>query len=284
MPESIKVALSADGHAGAPESMGFPTIAQWKEGARQARREGARILAHLGDWTHHGLPEEARAIGQALVEGFLGETPEELLEAQALGLHIVGVLGNHDVLRGLGEQISAILQEIGITILQNETVFFDFTDARVGLLGFDGSLTPEEFAAVEQLDFAERTATLQQATAQRYYSDFAANMNALEEANVDTRIVLTHIPVFPGQYSDTHRHTETYEMTPLVGRRIVESGYIDIVGSGHVHSGRRNPMWRNASGSGMHEGVRHYNVAGQTRLQEGLALMEIVELPCRRRN
>lgn len=281
-PESIKIALSADGHSGALTD--HPTIQQWKEAARDSRRQGAQILAHIGDWTHNGLPEEAEALGRALVEGFLGETEEEQAEAKARGLQVVGTLGNHDWLHGLGGEVARTLRDWDITILENETTFFEFANGgTVGILGMDGSVSPRRYASIQELDYSDRTAAVHQATEDEYWDGFEKNMTVLEAADVDAKVILTHMPPFPEQYSDSHDHAESYDLSPRFRRRLAESGKIDFVGSGHVHSTRRHPMWRRIQSRGVSaEGVVFYNVAGQTRMQEEQPLMEIVELPIRR--
>ncbi len=280
---SIRIALSADGHSGG-SSEGHPTVTQWKEAAREARRQGVQVLAHIGDWSHHGLPSEAGILGQALVEGFLGETDEEREESVALGRVIIGTLGNHDGLQGFEQQIASTLRDHGITLLENQTAFFDFANGgRLGVVGLDGSLTRERFTSIEQLDRSERMVALHQATEEQYWEGFDRSMDELEAADVDARIVLTHIPVFPEQYSDSVDHEESYDISPQFRRRVSLSPQIDFVASGHIHSLRANPMWRRVQARGVsREGVVFYNVAGQTRLQEGQPLMEIVDLPLRR--
>ena len=68
----------------------------------------ADILLLLGDLTDYGLPEEATELARELVGG--------------VKIPIVGVLGNHDYESGAVADVTRILTESGVRLLDGETV------------------------------------------------------------------------------------------------------------------------------------------------------------------
>lgn len=71
-------------------------------------RAEADILLLLGDLTDYGLPEEAAELARELIGG--------------LKIPIVGVLGNHDYESGAVGEVTRILAEAGVHLLDGETV------------------------------------------------------------------------------------------------------------------------------------------------------------------
>jgi Icc-related predicted phosphoesterase len=71
-------------------------------------RTEADILLLLGDLTDYGLPDEAAELARELIGG--------------LKIPIVGVLGNHDFESGAVADVTRILSEAGIHLLDGETV------------------------------------------------------------------------------------------------------------------------------------------------------------------
>jgi len=69
--------------------------------------EAADVLAICGDLTDRGDPDEARQLARALT---------------GVGVPIVAVLGNHDYESGKAAEVSRILCEAGIQVLQGEAV------------------------------------------------------------------------------------------------------------------------------------------------------------------
>src|SRR5258706_3442761 len=64
--------------------------------------ESADMLLLAGDLTDYGLPEEARVLAK---------------EMTALRIPVVGVLGNHDVESGKSEEVTKILVDAGLVVL-----------------------------------------------------------------------------------------------------------------------------------------------------------------------
>jgi Icc-related predicted phosphoesterase len=70
-------------------------------------RAEADVLLLLGDLTDYGLAEEAAELARELTAG--------------IKIPIVGVLGNHDFEGGVVTDITRILTEAGVTLLDGET-------------------------------------------------------------------------------------------------------------------------------------------------------------------
>src|SRR5712692_848186 len=68
-------------------------------------KESADLLLIAGDLTDSGLPEEAHVLAR---------------ELSALRIPVVAVLGNHDVESGKEREISQLLSEYGIVVLDGD--------------------------------------------------------------------------------------------------------------------------------------------------------------------
>ena len=68
----------------------------------------ADVLVLCGDLTDYGLPEEAAELARELVSG--------------IKIPIVGVLGNHDYESGASVEITRLLSDAGVRLLDGETV------------------------------------------------------------------------------------------------------------------------------------------------------------------
>jgi Icc-related predicted phosphoesterase len=71
----------------------------------QAGRE-CDVLLLCGDLTDHGLPEEAQGLAREI--------------HSAVGVPVIGVLGNHDFESGRQEEVKAILSESGVRMLDGD--------------------------------------------------------------------------------------------------------------------------------------------------------------------
>jgi Icc-related predicted phosphoesterase len=66
----------------------------------------ADVLVLCGDFTDYGLPEEARILARELTSG--------------VKIPVIAVLGNHDFEDGKEDEITKILQDAGVTVLDGE--------------------------------------------------------------------------------------------------------------------------------------------------------------------
>ena len=98
MPDSIRVAATADLHCSKTSQGAFQSLFT-------KTAESADLLLIAGDLTDYGLPEEARVLAR---------------EIAGIRIPIVGVLGNHDVESGKGDEVRQILSDAGMTILDGD--------------------------------------------------------------------------------------------------------------------------------------------------------------------
>lgn len=99
--DKVRVAALADIHCAAAAQGQFqPLFAQITE--------RADVLVLCGDLTNYGLPAEAQTLARELTA--------------AVKIPVLGVLGNHDLESGKGEQVTGILADAGVTILDGDSV------------------------------------------------------------------------------------------------------------------------------------------------------------------
>jgi Icc-related predicted phosphoesterase len=87
----------------------------------------ADVLVVPGDLTDYGLPDEARALAREL--------------AQAVKVPIVAVLGNHDYESGHATEVSEILRESGVIVLDGDSAEIHGVGF-AGVKGFGGGFGP----------------------------------------------------------------------------------------------------------------------------------------------
>jgi Icc-related predicted phosphoesterase len=112
VPDNVRVAALADLHCSKTSQGAFQALF-----AKIA--ESADLLLVAGDLTDYGLPEEARVLAR---------------EVAGIRVPIVGVLGNHDVESGKGDEVRQILADAGMTILDGDA----HEVAGVGIAGVKG--------------------------------------------------------------------------------------------------------------------------------------------------
>lgn len=175
------------------------------------------LVLLAGDLTTHGEPEQ----GQWLVEACSG-----------LDAPIFAVLGNHDWHVDRAGELTAVLEEGGITVLEREAKVIDLDGCEVGLVGMKGFVGG--FPGSSLPDFGEPLL-------RQVYAQTSEDVNALDEglrevANCPYRIVLMH-------YAPS---AETLKGEPegiwafLGNERIAEpirEHQPDLVLHGHAHHG-----------------------------------------------
>ena len=109
--ETIRIAAVGDLHCGR-ESQGM------LQGVFAGIAERADVLALCGDLTDFGLPEEAKILAREL--------------SPALKMPVLAVLGNHDHESGRHQEVTAILHDAGVKVLDGDT-------AEVHGVGFAGA-------------------------------------------------------------------------------------------------------------------------------------------------
>jgi Icc-related predicted phosphoesterase len=162
----IRVAAAGDIHAGGPGDERL--VGVFADAARDAD-----LILLAGDLTLHGQPEETTTLVEA-VRGI--ETP------------VVAVLGNHDWHANRSEELTAVLSEAGIRMLDKSSAVLEVGETSVGVAGVKGFVGGFPDSALP--DFGEPSL-------RRVYAETSEEVEglgrALEEiASCDVRIALLH--------------------------------------------------------------------------------------------
>jgi Icc-related predicted phosphoesterase len=191
-------------------------------------QSAADVLLLCGDLTDYGLPDEARVLAR---------------ELSALRMPMIAVLGNHDFESGKEDEVSQILKDAGVTILDGDAM-----EVRgVGFAGVKG------FAG----GFGERMlGPWGEPAIKRFVHEAIDEALKLEAAlarlRTPQRVVLLH-------YSPirTTVEGEPLEISPFLGSSRLEDPIdrhpVTMVFHGHAHHGRPEGQTRS--------GVPVYNVA-----------------------
>jgi Icc-related predicted phosphoesterase len=178
----------------------------------------ADLVLLAGDLTTYGEPDEARVLAQI---------------CRGADVPVVAVLGNHDVHAGRVDELTTVLEDGGIRVLQRSCSIFDVDGVQVGIVGtkgfvggFPGSTLP---------DFGEPL--LRQAYLETTEEANAIASGLQEISHCPLRIVLLH-------YSPV---VDTLDGEPLGIHSFLGSSRLalpiaehppDLVLHGHAHAGR----------------------------------------------
>ena len=207
----IRIAAAGDVHFGRDSD---------RERAREAfaALEGRVDLILLaGDLTTHGEPEQAAILADAVRD---------------LGIPVITVLGNHDHHSAARDEVTAVLEEAGIVVLDRSHHILEVCDTEVGIVGTKGFVGG--FTGSHIPDFGEPLL-------RTVYAEAGAEVEALDEglravALCPFRIVLLH-------YSPSARRSRASGATsgpssaPIGSRRRSSSTRPDLVLHGHAHAG-----------------------------------------------
>jgi Icc-related predicted phosphoesterase len=177
----------------------------------------AHLILLAGDLTTLGETEQARVLADVVAGS---EIP------------VAGVLGNHDLHSGHGEEVAAILRDAGLHMLDRAAEIFEIDGQEVGVVGTKGFVGG--FTGSQLPDFGEQLL-------RRVYAETSEEVEAIrrglqEIAHCPIRIVLLHY----SPTSDTlHGEPEaiwTYLGSDRLATPIAEYRP-DVVLHGHAHSG-----------------------------------------------
>jgi Icc-related predicted phosphoesterase len=206
----IRVAAVADLHVGRDSVCPLGT-------EPERITDEADVLLLAGDLTRVGILEEADSLVAAL----------ECIR----GFPIVGVLGNHDHASDAGAEITKVMADAGVIMLEGDATTLDVAGHRLGVAGTKGfgggfpGACATDFGEPEMRDFVRHTKQLA-----------TALTTGLRDLEADLRIALTHYaPV-----EDT-LHGERLEIYPFLGSYLlaeaVDTGGADLAVHGHAHHG-----------------------------------------------
>lgn len=210
----IRVAAVADLHAGTDSAGTYKP-------ALEGIEEKADVLLIAGDLTRVGAPEEARVLADEL-----RDTP----------VPIVAVLGNHDHHAGRDREVTSILADAGVTMLEGGSVVVPINGARLGIAGAKGF--GGGFAGAHATAFGEPEMKVFVETTHRVADQLQRALAALD---TDVRVALVHYaPV-----ADTLAG-ERLEIYPFLGSYLlgeaIDRGGADLAVHGHAHAGSEKGM------------------------------------------
>ncbi|GAA4570962.1 metallophosphoesterase family protein [Planotetraspora kaengkrachanensis] len=181
----------------------------------------AEVLLVGGDLTRHGTREEGRVVADELCD---------------LPIPVIAVLGNHDYHSDAEEEITAMLRDAGIIVLDDDAAVVSLDGVRLGVAGgkgFGGGFAGKcasEFGEPETKAFVRHTKEI----AERW-------RHALKDLDADHRVVLSHYsPV-----KDTLAG-EPPEIYPFLGSYLLaeaaDAEGADLIVHGHAHLGTEKGM------------------------------------------
>ena len=179
--------------------------------------ERVDLVLLAGDLTTLGDPEQAHVLAEACA---------------GLRVPVCAVLGNHDLHRGRGDEVAAVLRDAGVHMLDRSSTTLELGGGEVGVVGtkgfvggFTGSSLPDFGEPLLREVYAETTAEVE-----------AIGQGLQAVAHCPIRIVLLHY----APTSDTlHGEPEgiwTYLGCDRLATPIAEYRP-DVVLHGHAHSG-----------------------------------------------
>jgi Icc-related predicted phosphoesterase len=206
----VRIAAAGDVHAS-------EATRERIEAAFQAVQHDADLLLLAGDLTTLGEPEQARVLADAVA---------------GLEIPAAAILGNHDLHSGHGDEVSAILRDAGMHMLDREAEIFEIRGQEVGVVGTKGFVGG--FTGSQLPDFGEPLL-------RRVYAETSDEVEAIrrglqEIAHCPIRIVLLHY----SPTSDTLHGEPEGIWTFLGSNRLaipIAEYRPDVVLHGHAHSG-----------------------------------------------
>jgi Icc-related predicted phosphoesterase len=233
----LRIAAVADVHVTARDAGDLPDI------LGEAGRE-ADVLVIAGDLTDHGLPEEAEMLARVL---------------RGSRIPVVAVLGNHDHESDRTGEVSAVLKEAGVKLLDGEACSFGGVGF-VGVKGFAGG-----FGARMLGSFGEPAI---KSFVGEGVGEALKLENALRKAPAGRTLVILHYAPIAETVEG-----EPLEIYPFLGSsrlaETIDRFAVDAVVHGHAHRGRH--LGRTPGGTPV------YNVAAAVEKPDGrrFALIEL---------
>lgn len=212
MTAPVRVAAVGDVH------VGLDTAGRLRAGLDGLAGK-ADLLLLAGDLTHRGRVEEAKV----LVE-----------ELRGVGVPVLAVLGNHDYHSDQQEEITAVLKDAGIRLLEGDAVTVEAAGRPVGIAGTKGF--GGGFVGASASDFGEPEMKAFTRLTKRLADGLERALASLDPSAV--RVALLHFsPVaetLAGEPCEIHPFLGSY----LLAEAIDRAG-ADLAVHGHAHRGSR---------------------------------------------
>jgi Icc-related predicted phosphoesterase len=180
-------------------------------------QDEADLVLLAGDLTTHGQPEQARVLADA---------------AGDLRIPVAAVLGNHDYHCGQEREISAVLRDVGIVVLERDSTVFDVNGTQVGVVGTKGFVGGFPGAAIP--DFGEPLLRALYAETTEEVKALARGLQAVEGCAL--RIVLLHYSPVLGTIQGEPEGIWAMLGSHRLALPITEH-HPDLVVHGHAHEG-----------------------------------------------
>ena len=176
------------------------------------------LVLLAGDLTTHGEPEQAAMVADAVRD---------------LGIPVLTVLGNHDWHSNRADEVTAVLQEAGVVVLDRSHHVLELCGAELGVVGTKGFVGG--FAGSHIPDFGEPLL-------RRVYAEGMAEVAALDEglravSLCPFRIALLHYAPTTQTLEGERRDIWSFLGTDRLAAPILEHNP-DLVLHGHAHAGR----------------------------------------------
>lgn len=205
----VRVAAVGDVHVG-PDSNAVLTS--------ELLAETADVLLVAGDLTRHGTPAEAEVFAA---------------EVATVPVPVVVVLGNHDYESDAAEEVRAVMESAGATVLDGGSVVIEVDGVRVGIAGTPGF--GGGFRGASCSEFGE---PLMKAFVRHTRAMADALCDSLGGLDADLRIALTHYSPIEATLDGERR-----EIYPFLGSYLlaeaIDAGGAHLAIHGHAHRGSR---------------------------------------------
>jgi uncharacterized protein len=178
----------------------------------------ADVVLLAGDLTTMGQPEQAEVLGDA---------------CRGLSIPVYAVLGNHDLHCGLGEQVRAVVEEAGVTVLDRSWAVCELNGLTLGIVGAKGFIGG--FPGSSLPDFGEPIL-------RQVYAETSAEVEAIarglqEVVHCALRVVLLHYSPTPDTLEGEPEGIKVFLGSDRLAIPIAEYRP-DLVLHGHAHAGR----------------------------------------------
>lgn len=179
----------------------------------------ADVYLLAGDLTRLGDPDEAAVLAD---------------ELRGLPVPVVGVLGNHDYHSDREKEVTDVLADAGVQILEGSSTVIDVDGTPVGVAGVKGFGTG--FPGASGSDFGEPEMKAFVRHAQQAADSLREALEELAAAGVERRVALMHYAPTEGTLRG-----ERLEIYPFLGSYFLGEA-VDRVGAdvaihGHAHGG-----------------------------------------------
>lgn len=235
---ALRVAAVGDMH------VGEDSVGAFRERISQIQ-EHADVLLLAGDLTQRGRLSEAKVLADDL-----RDTP----------VPVIAVLGNHDYHEGQDAEITALLEDAGVRVLEGTATKLQCRGRTLGVAGVKGFGSGFAGACGSEFGEPEMKAYVRHAKEQARVLE-----EALRSLDTDVRIALTHYSPVPDTLEGERREIYPFLGSYLLGEAIDAAG-CDLAVHGHAHRGREHGLTpagvpvRNVAQQVIRESYRVYRV------------------------